>query len=104
MKVLNVKKHPYNGESGIYIGRENKTFGFQCSKWHNPDVLEDESLRDMSLVLYENYIRETSALWNALEELDGLNLYCWCSPKKCHGDVLIKLLNEKKLNILLSGN
>lgn len=101
MKVLNVKKHPFNSEWGVYIGRENKTFNFQCSKWHNPFVCEDETMRDMVLDLYEKHIRNTPELWNSLEELDGLNLYCWCSPKACHGDILIKLLNEKKFNDLI---
>lgn len=30
----------------------------------------------------------------SLHELDGKILGCFCKPDKCHGDVLIKLLNE----------
>lgn len=98
MKVLNVKKHPYNSSTGLYIGRENKTYNFPCSKWHNPFVIttDTEWERENVLIAYENHIRNTPELWNALEELDGLDLFCWCFPKKCHGEILIKLLNEKK--------
>ena len=24
----------------------------------------------------------------------GKRLGCWCKPNKCHGDIIIKLLNE----------
>jgi hypothetical protein len=30
-----------------------------------------------------------------LKELEGKALGCWCKPKSCHGDVLIKLIEEK---------
>lgn len=55
----------------------------------------------MALIAYENHIRRTPELWDALEELEGFDLFCWCVPKPCHGDILIKLLNEKKLNSLM---
>lgn len=32
-----------------------------------------------------------------LEELEGKILLCWCRPGPCHGDVLLKLLWEKKM-------
>jgi len=99
VKVLNLKKDKFNfGEDFLYIGRENKTWKLKGSKWANPYVCTDESLRDSVVDLYEDYIRRTPELWNALEELDGKKLLCWCAPyKKCHGNILIKLLNEKKL-------
>jgi hypothetical protein len=28
---------------------------------------------------------------NALDELRGRDLICWCAPLACHGDVLIAL-------------
>src|SRR5690606_7663527 len=95
MKVVNLKIEAYD----LYIGRENKTYGLECSKWANPYSLEKYS-REESLSLYEKYIRE-SDLYNCLEELENKILGCWCKPKKCHGDILIELYNEKRLNILL---
>jgi hypothetical protein len=29
-----------------------------------------------------------------VHELRGLDLVCWCAPKACHGDVLLKLAND----------
>ena len=29
-----------------------------------------------------------------LNKLKGKNLGCWCYPEKCHGDVLIELINK----------
>ena len=46
---------------------------------------------------YERCIRETPELWNGLDNLENKVLGCWCKPSQpCHGDVLIKLFNEKK--------
>jgi hypothetical protein len=34
-----------------------------------------------------------SALINDIDELRGCDLLCWCTPKLCHGDVLLRLAN-----------
>lgn len=98
MRVVNLKNSSYD----VYIGRENKTYNLPHSKWANPYNLKDYSLED-SLKLYEEYIR-TSNLYNSLDELKDQTLGCWCKPKKCHGDVLIALYNEKLLNYLIIGD
>ena len=97
MKVVNIKNQKYD----LYIGRKNEFYNLPESKWHNPFKRSDYELSDV-LSLYEKYIR-TGPLYSQLHELEGLILGCWCpSPEKCHGGVLIKLWNEKKLNDLLS--
>jgi hypothetical protein len=63
------------------------------SKWKNPFTVKKHGI-DKCLVLYEQLIRET--LYDDLEELDGKVLGCWCKPNRCHGDILIRLLDEKK--------
>ena len=30
----------------------------------------------------------------AIPELEGMQLGCWCKPFRCHGDILIKLFKE----------
>ena len=80
----------------LYIGR-NMTFyipGTTKSKWCNPYAAKKYGL-DKCLVMYEEYVRNSS-LYDDLLELDGKILGCFCHPNKCHGDVLIKLLKEKK--------
>ena len=80
----------------IYIGRNMEFYvpGAKKSKWHNPFKVKQMGI-DESLNRYEKYIRE-SELINELDELRGKVLGCWCKPNKCHGDVLIKLINENQ--------
>lgn len=99
IKVANIKQdEPYT----IYIGRANKWLNLSQSKWANIYVMKNESDRARVLIEYENYVRNSPELWNSLEELDGEIVGCYCSPKKCHGDILNKLLSEKKMENILS--
>jgi len=41
-------------------------------------------------------MRSNKELLNSLHEIEGKNLGCWCYPEKCHGNVLIKLIEERK--------
>jgi len=82
MPVVHCKKKPYD----IYIGRP--------SKWGNPFVLGKDGNRDEVLQKYEEWLRQQPHLLAALPELKDKVLGCWCAPKKCHGDVLLKLVAE----------
>jgi hypothetical protein len=31
---------------------------------------------------------------NQLIKLKGKNLGCWCKPDKCHGDILLEIINK----------
>ena len=78
-----------------YIGRFNKTYGLRHSPFANPFVMGAESQRQGVIDLYRTYIKEQIAQGRVnLEELRGKTLVCWCSPKACHGDILLELLNE----------
>ena len=80
----------------IYIGRGCYMGGWQLqqSKWHNPYTVKEYG--DQAIVMYEQYIR-ASPLINDIEELYGKRLGCWCIDKgaPCHGNVLVKILNER---------
>jgi hypothetical protein len=81
-----VNKPPYQ----VYIGRP--------SKWGNPFVIGRDGTRKEVIQKYEEWIRTQPELMEALPEIAGAVLGCWCSPKQqCHGDVLIKLCKEKGL-------
>lgn len=89
-KVVHCRKEKYD----IYIGRP--------SKWGNPYSHKDGTkaefvvkTRKESIEKYEEYIRQ-SRLMKDIDELEGKILGCWCKPKSCHGDVLVKLLEEKR--------
>jgi len=68
-----------------YIGRP--------SKWGNPFVVDKHGTRGECIALYEGWLRENTALFAALDELRGLVLGCWCAPRACHGDLLVRLAN-----------
>ena len=80
----------------IYIGRP--------SKWGNPFTLSigeraeysEHVTRSEVIAKYEEWIRNQPELLSQLHELDGKTLGCWCKPKACHGDILVKLIHEQK--------
>lgn len=78
----------------LYIGRWTYPTK-QASKWANPFSVKKYG-REECIKKFEQHIRSKPQLWNALDELKGKELGCWCKPDGCHGDVLIKLLNEKE--------
>lgn len=84
-----------NRPNSVYIGRNMSFYveGATASIWHNPFSIKKYS-REESLQLYENYIKNNPELLSKLSELRGKELGCWCKPLACHGDILIKLLNE----------
>ena len=79
----------------IYIGRNMTHYvpGAVGSKWKNPFSVKEFG-RGGCIKKYEKYIRE-SKLIDQIDELKGCILGCWCKPDPCHGDVLVKLFNEK---------
>ena len=109
MSVVNIKKKELNknnykdfedwnaNSNHLYIGRNMCAYvpGTIGSKWKNPFSLKKFTL-ETSLEKYEEHIRNTPSLYNNLSELEGKVLGCWCKPSQCHGDILLKLLAEKK--------
>ena len=81
----------------VYIGRNMSVYvpGTDKSKWHNPFPVKKHGLTE-SLRLFEVHIKSTPHLYNHLDELEGKTLGCWCYPEPCHGNILIKIMNEKK--------
>jgi len=79
----------------LYIGRNMSFYvpGAVKSKWANPFSVKKYGL-DQCLELYEEHVKNSPELMNDLHELDGKVLGCWCKPSKCHGDILVKLLNK----------
>lgn len=99
----------------VYIGRANGRKGLKASKWANPYKIGSTKysnerggeycapLSRMDVLdRYRKRILETPDLLNALPELRGKSLACWCrhadelkGPHNlCHGDVLIGLLRK----------
>lgn len=81
----------------VYIGRKMTMGGWNLpqSKWANPFPVKKEAERADALRKYEEWIRTQPQLMASLEELHGKRLGCWCKPKACHGDILVRLMEEK---------
>ena len=82
-RVVHCKKEPYD----VYIGRP--------SKWGNPFSHKTGTkaqfkvdTREQAILAYEDWLGKQPDLLEALPELEGKILGCWCKPLACHGDVL----------------
>lgn len=93
--VVNVNHGDFDG---VYIGRG--------SPLGNPFRINQRQTRDEVIDRYEEYIREKIASKDqeVCAELNkifkaaragNVNLKCFCSPDRCHGDVIKKLIEEK---------
>jgi Domain of unknown function (DUF4326) len=94
-----------NDSNNVYIGRggivfvDDERFPKKDSIWANTHKIKKEEDRAQAIIDYEKDIREKikkEKLQSELLKLEGKNLGCWCKPKACHGDVLIKLIYEFK--------
>jgi Domain of unknown function (DUF4326) len=86
------------GSRGEYVGRP--------SPLGNPFKLEHESDRDGVISRYEVWLRERIAardkrvcdelnrLYVIARDIGLLELVCWCAPKRCHAEVIRKVLLE----------
>lgn len=99
----------------VYIGRRGVVFVEapdalkvrwppHDSEWANPHKVADASAeaRSSAVAAYETDLRRRLAAGTAaaddlrasLRALKGKLLGCWCAPRPCHGDVLVRLIEE----------
>ena len=97
-----------NPGEAILIRKRTKLFGAlhaqgrtvdigRPGRWGNPHVMtnpKDDSERANVIDAYRAHITSRPNLMADLESLRGKALACWCTPKPCHGDVLIELLAQ----------
>ncbi len=83
-RVVNVKMcDTYD----TYIGRG--------SPWGNPWKIGEDGTREEVIERFRTYLLTQPHLMRALPELKGKVLGCWCKPEACHGDVLVKYIEER---------
>jgi hypothetical protein len=86
-----------NDPNNVYIGRRGIVFIDKVrfpphdSVWANPFKIDKDGNRDQVIQKYKEYILSKPELLQKLPQLKGKTLGCWCSPEKCHGDVLKEL-------------
>ena len=95
MRVVHCKKEPYD----VYIGRPS-VWGNHYSHLDGTMAELRVASRDEAIVAYENWLRKMIdedrefVIEQYLRPIAGKTLGCWCAPKACHGDVLIKVCKE----------
>lgn len=81
-KVYN-KKDRNTPSTAVYVGRP--------SKWGNPFTMSREVDRNYVCDMFE---RDTLPTLD-VSELKGKDLVCWCAPKRCHADAILKKANSE---------
>lgn len=91
-ELVNVSR---NGRDGVRMIDRDTKFG-------NPFRLHaagGEYTRDESVEAYRDWFTEKvesdQRFREAVEQLEGETLGCWCKPKRCHGDVILEYLRAR---------
>jgi hypothetical protein len=115
-RVQNYGKHGVP-EGAVYIGRAMPSKGLARSKWANPFREGTHGTRKEVIELFKRWLYATpderaeiiaefnldrslygisvGPLVDDVHELRWKDLVCWCKPKACHGDVLLRLACEE---------
>lgn len=81
------KYHQTAPPDAVYIGRG--------SIYGNPFVIGQHGTRDEVCDAYESMLLSDKELMTKVKDtLKGKHLVCFCYPKRCHGDILIRIANE----------
>jgi len=120
-KVKNIRpkyknlKEWMDDKNNIYIGRkgvvfiDHVRFPQYSSNFANPYKIGKDGSREEILVKYKDYIvnklKNDKELVMELLSLKGKNLGCWCCPERCHGEILLELIDTYYFeSASLSGN
>ena len=101
-KYQNLKEWIEDPEN-VYIGRagivfiDNKRFPSVASPFCNPFKVGKDSREDVCEKFreyMEERLKKEPSLKEELLALRGKTLGCWCKPDRCHGDVLVELIEK----------
>ncbi|MBN3961753.1 DUF4326 domain-containing protein [Nostoc sp. NMS8] len=120
IKVVNGKTHGFVGESKIYIGRKSQPYSLPQSPLHNPYIMGKDGDRREVCQKFDLYLWKKVKLWsetgecddtvmeikdiacqvkerrankNNGEDVEDIELTCYCHPWQCHGDGIIRCVN-----------
>lgn len=96
--MLIIISNKKRGGQGHYVGRP--------SPLGNPFVLKDENERERVIAQYAAWLEERleagddrvrselNRLYRKLVQTERLELTCWCSPRRCHAEVIAEFLAQ----------
>jgi len=82
MAKVHNKRHNTAPSDAVYIGRG--------SPYGNPFIIGVHGTRKMVCDIYEDWFNNLPNRDTLLKHVVGKDLVCFCKPKQCHGDFLIK--------------
>ena len=83
------KRNPLCPSTAINCGRP--------SPWGNPFIIGRDGTREEVIEKYRVYAIKRNALdpsWLA-PLITATDVYCWCTPKACHVEVIAEILSER---------
>lgn len=96
IKIIKYTKGLVLTDEHVYIGR--RWAHFEASKWGNPYKVGKNGTLEEVCEKYKQYVLSRPDLIEALPELKGKTLVCWCGGKEvgklCHGDILKELVEN----------
>lgn len=100
IEIINSKDFKPSQPFDTYIDRRSPV--------GNPFILKDESQRDLVCDKYyewfkhrlrledERIIAHLNTLMDVYKRYGRLRLFCWCAPKRCHGETIVSYFTEPK--------
>jgi len=86
-RILNARKTGTSVAGAVYVGRP--------SRWGNPFPVGPDRTRAEAIQQFERWLMGQPELLAAVRaELRGKDLICWCAPKRCHAEVLMREANS----------
>lgn len=85
----------------VYLGRPMKKFNLEGHPLANPFPLNKEGTnRDEVIEKYREWLwmklQQKGGTFKQLLDLEGKDLVCFCSPKRCHCDVVLSAIEWAK--------
>ena len=94
--LINISNSPIE-DMDVYIGEKHKAYNLDPSPLRNPfdksEMGRDTSVKHYKMYLYRRYLEE-EPFREYLHNIEGMTLGCLCYPKRCHGEVIVDLLNK----------
>jgi hypothetical protein len=91
-KAVHCKKAPKG--TFKYVGRPS-LFGNPFNLVDASSATERQSVIDSFAQYFHDRVESDQEFKQAVLSLKGSDLGCWCAPKPCHADVLLRWLEDK---------
>lgn len=90
-KVYN--KHQRNAPlDAVFVGRP--------SKWGNPFAIDHTKTREQVIAQFEELVLKSPITIASIKtELKDKDLVCFCAPRPCHADILLRIANEEETDV-----